>query len=238
MAGGMEKVTIKWGFSLVIALANQAGLRLSPRQMFLTPTVGGLAAAAGKALPIRAEQGIVVGSVPLTPIQRWFFDRWEPHMARWNQSNLLSVTEPLDADTLRSTLQALMEHHDALRLRFRKSESGWEQKCEDLTDTVPFEWEDFSDLADDECSRTIEERASHWQGSLDVTDGPLVRVVCFHLGHDRPDRLLFVAHHLVVDAVSWPVLLEDFQSVYGQLAAGATNEGSTCGTVRGTSLEK
>ncbi|MFO7586810.1 MAG: amino acid adenylation domain-containing protein [Gemmatimonadota bacterium] len=205
----------------VIARASQAGLKLSPRQMFLTPTVAGLAAAAGSSShAIDAEQGPVEGTAPLTPVQQRFFSEWDPGRGHWNQSNLLVVDEPLAPTRVRAALESLLAHHDALRLRFRESPEGWVQSFEGPGGPVPFEWEDLS-MLDDEASRAeIERRCDIWQGSLDLAEGPVVRVVCFHLGRGRRDRLLFVAHHLVVDAVSWPILLEDFLSAYGQASDG------------------
>ena len=78
----------------VVARANQAGLRLTPRQLFQHQTVAGLAAVAGSAPVVEAEQGIVSGPVPLTPIQRWFFERDLPDPQHWNQALLLEVRLP------------------------------------------------------------------------------------------------------------------------------------------------
>jgi non-ribosomal peptide synthase protein (TIGR01720 family) len=47
-----------------------------------------------------------------------------------------------------------------------------------------------------------------------MEQGPLFKAVLFHLGPPRRARLLFIAHHLVVDGVSWRILLEDVQRAY------------------------
>ncbi len=65
----------------------------------------------------------------------------------------------------------------------------------------------------------LEAVAHETQRSLHLTDGPLLRVVYVDRGTE-PGRLLLVAHHLVVDGVSWRVLVEDVQTAYRQLAAG------------------
>jgi amino acid adenylation domain-containing protein/non-ribosomal peptide synthase protein (TIGR01720 family) len=105
----------------VIARANQAGLTLTPRQLFEHPTIAGLAAVAGATQVIHAEQGLVAGEVPLTPIQRWFFEQEFAGQHHWNQSVLLEVRQPLDRAKLEAAIQQLLTHHDALRLRFEQN---------------------------------------------------------------------------------------------------------------------
>ena len=56
------------------------------------------------------------------------------------------------------------------------------------------------------------------QASLNLSEGPLLRVALFDLGAHTSGRLLIVIHHLVVDAVSWRMLLEDLDAVYQQLS--------------------
>ncbi|MBV6334148.1 hypothetical protein KUT65_42045, partial [Pseudomonas aeruginosa] len=58
------------------------------------------------------------------------------------------------------------------------------------------------------------------QRSLDLEQGPLLRAVLVD-GPAGEQRLLLAIHHLVVDGVSWRVLLEDLQQVYRQLDEGA-----------------
>src|SRR5690606_10129439 len=200
----------------VIARANQAGLRLSPRQLFQHPTVAGLASVAGRGPAVQAEQGLVEGPVPLTPIQRWFFEQEIPNRHHWNQSLLLEVTEPLDPVLIRRTVAALVQHHDALRLRFRQGPVGWEQVNAGVEGETPFVYYDLARHDDDEMRAFIEIKSAELQESLDIEEGPLLRVAYFDAGPERSGRLLFVVHHLAVDGVSWRVLLEDFQTAYEQ----------------------
>jgi len=211
----------------VIARANQAGLRLTPRQIFEHPTVAGLAAVADTGRAIQAEQGIVEGPVPLTPIQRWFFAQDLPNPHHWNQDILLEVRQPLDPVLLAAAVEHLLEHHDALRLRFERiSESasqrgdGWRQVNAGMDGDVPFICVDLSGLPETEQGPAIEAHATALQSSLNLESGPLLRVAYFDLGAERPGRLLMVVHHLAIDGVSWRILLEDFQAAYQQLSQG------------------
>ena len=204
----------------IVSKAKQAGLQLSPRHLFLHQTVAELAAAAQTGDGVSAEQEPVIGHVNLTPVQHWFFERDYPVRHHFNQSLLLEVREDFDPSLAKRVLQEWIAHHDALRLRFVQEPTGWRQFNAAPDDTVPFEWVDLSALIEDEQIAAIETHAAQVQASLNLSEGPLVRVVFFHLGAGHPVRLLIVFHHLVVDGVSWRVLLEDLQTVWEQLRRG------------------
>jgi non-ribosomal peptide synthase protein (TIGR01720 family) len=120
---------------------------------------------------------------------------------------------------LRRAAGSLLAHHDALRLRFTRTAAGWEARTVPTTDEVPFERRDLSAVARAERRRAIEEGAAAAQRSLNITDGPVWRVLLFDCGEEAA-RLLVVAHHLVVDAVSWRILLQDLETAYEQLSRG------------------
>jgi amino acid adenylation domain-containing protein/non-ribosomal peptide synthase protein (TIGR01720 family) len=204
----------------VIARTNQAGLRLTPRQLFQFPTVAGLAAVAGRGPAIQADQGLVTGPVPLSPIQHWFFAQSYPEPHHWNQTVLFSTNQPLDQAILSGAVARLLEHHDALRLRFTRDESGWRQVNVGL-EAAPVIWIDLSAVPEAEQRAAIEARSAELQASLDLMAGPIMRVAYFDLGPACAGRLLFVVHHLAVDGVSWRILMEDLQVAYQQLAAAA-----------------
>jgi amino acid adenylation domain-containing protein/non-ribosomal peptide synthase protein (TIGR01720 family) len=203
----------------VTARASQAGIRITPRQMFQHQTVAALAAAATFAPAAEDEQGPVEGPVPLTPIQRWFFAQDLPDPHHFNQVMLLEPREPLDAGVVEEAVARLLEHHDALRLRFERRDGGWRQWNAPPDSAVPFQTVDLSGLPDAERGAALEAAAAERQASLDLAAGPLVRAVLFQLGEGR-QRLLVVAHHLVVDGVSWRVLVEDLETACRQLARG------------------
>jgi non-ribosomal peptide synthase protein (TIGR01720 family) len=216
----------------VIARANQAGMHLTARQIFEHPTVAELAMVAGRGVAIQAEQGPVQGPVPLTPIQRWFFDLALPEPHYWNQALLFQVKQRVEPKWLEKAVQALVEHHDALRLRFTPpgemgtgdsasaSNGSWAQYGVESEAAQVFGCVDLSELSADEHRAAIEMHVSALQGSLDLVQGPLLRVVYFDLGPAEWGRLLFCIHHLAVDAVSWQALLQDLQLAYQQISRG------------------
>jgi non-ribosomal peptide synthase protein (TIGR01720 family) len=202
----------------VIARAKQVGLLLSPRQIFQHQTVAELAAVAGRetVVALEAEQGAVTGEAALTPVQCAFFELPLVNPHHWNQSVLLEAKEPVVESALETAVAALIAHHDALRLRFVRTSDGWRQSHAPIPSGPFVHRVSWTALSDSESQAVFEARATQWQGSLSISDGPLLRVVWFEMGKRSPDRLLLVVHHLVVDGVSWRILLEDLQVVYRQ----------------------
>jgi amino acid adenylation domain-containing protein/non-ribosomal peptide synthase protein (TIGR01720 family) len=206
----------------IIARANQVGIRLTPKQMFQHQTVAALAAVADTTQAIQVDQSLVVGELPLTPIQHWFFEQNLPEPQHFNQARLLEVRRPLDAALLEQVLQHLLMHHDALRLRFIREENGWQQINAGAVALSVLVQIDLTALPSRAQGRVIESVAARAQASLDLANGPLLRVVLFMCGAAMPSRILLTIHHLAVDGVSWQILLEDIQTAYDQLRRGAT----------------
>ena len=198
-----------------IALANSYGLKLSPKLLFKHQMIAELAGIAETSTH-QAEQGLVTGSVPLTPIQQWFFEQNLTDAHHWNQSILLEVREKLNPTLLEQAIEKLLEHHDALRLRFEKTETKWQQNIASLGQTIPFTDYDLSEIFN--IDTEIEKIANQLQTSFNLSVEPLIRIAFFNLGENRTDRLLIIIHHLIIDGVSWRILLEDLQNAYHQLS--------------------
>lgn len=204
----------------IISRANQAGLQLTTKQLFLHPTIAELASVAAADFTIHAQQGEVTGPVPLTPIQHWFFESEPADPHHYNQSVLLRVPEGVRPQVLRRVVETLFSHHDALRLRFTRHESGWRQFNAAVGGPERFGEMDLSLIPEADWGKAIVAEATRLQASLDLTEGPLCRVALFHAGPSRPGRLLFIVHHLAIDGVSWRILLEDLQTGFEQLSRG------------------
>ena len=207
----------------VITRAREAGLGLQPRQMFERQTIAELAEVVGsESEQVEAEQGVVNGEVELTPIQSAFFEWGLVKPEHYNQSVLLEVGRGVDMEVLEEVMMGLLDQHDALRMRYEEREGeGWRQWCEaEVLETV-YERKDLSWIEDEAEQRAALERdAGEAQGSLDIKTGRVVKVVEYELGEERGKRLLLTVHHLVMDGVSWRILLEDLERGYGQRQAG------------------
>jgi non-ribosomal peptide synthase protein (TIGR01720 family) len=205
----------------VVSLAARRGVALTPRQLLTHPTVAQLADAPTPAA-IHAE--VDDGDTPLTPPQRWFFEVIAPAMANpshFNHPYYLELNEPIPPADLRDALRQLPDHHDALRLRFTPdATNGWHQHHARDAEP-PFDSHDLTGLDRPAQDARMVELASAAQAALDITAGPTVRALHFALG-DRPDRLLIVNHHLVVDAVSRGTLLADLETLLNKPIPTAT----------------
>jgi len=208
----------------MIARFKRAGYQLSPLQLFQNQTIAELAVALGSAQPVQTEQGVVTGPVPLTPSQRWFFEQNLPEPRHFNQAMLFDVRPGIDPILLETAVRKLLEHHDALRLRFERTESGWTQINAGTDETVPFARIDLSRTPVSEQESAIRTKAAELQASLDLSSGPLVRFALFDPGPEQGGRLLIVAHYLVIDSVSWWILLSDLDTAYRQLAQNGAGQ--------------
>ncbi len=202
-----------------VSRARQAGLILTPQQLFEQQTVAGLARLAGGSMT-QAEQGSVSGEAPLTPIQHWFFDQSFLNPHHWNQALLLEAKEPLSLAHLEAAIANLPRHHDALRLRFMSEGDRWWQVNEAQLPPSALRRVDLACATAADQHTLMEQTTASLQAELDISRGPLLRAALFESGAEQPARLLMVIHHLVVDGISWRVLLEDLQTRYRQLVAG------------------
>ncbi|TBV09274.1 non-ribosomal peptide synthase/polyketide synthase [Phytopseudomonas dryadis] len=194
----------------LVSRARQAGIHFSAKDLFQHQSVRSLAAAARLSERLSVDQGAVTGASALTPIQHWFFAQALPSAEHWNQSLLLQAAQPLQPALLEQALQALVSQHDALRLRFSETAKGrWQAEYRADEARQELLWVRQAENAEQRLA--LFEQA---QRSLDLQQGPLLRAL---LVPGTPDRLLLAIHHLVVDGVSWRVLLEDLHSLYRQL---------------------
>jgi non-ribosomal peptide synthase protein (TIGR01720 family) len=192
----------------VVARASAAGLRITTRQALEHQTIAELAAVASVATASVDHAPDGQGDVPLTPIQQWFFEQSPPEPNHFNQAVLLEVDRHLETSVLEEVADALARAHDVLRYRYVRGNDGWKQIAESVG-AIAVRRVDLSSVPADRWSHAIEEAADHAQRGIDITNGPLMSVTFMDGGRTRAARLLLVAHHLIVDAVSWRVLLED-----------------------------
>ncbi|HVK99256.1 MAG TPA: amino acid adenylation domain-containing protein, partial [Dongiaceae bacterium] len=211
----------------IISRAKRAGLHLTAKQIFDHQTIAELSEAAMELQDIiLAEQGLVEGEAPLTPVQQWFFEQSIADAHHFNQSLMLKLDRSVTTDLLRSAWESVLWQHDALRMRYQRLESGrWLQTfrpsehAETLLGEV-FEVVNLSGLPVALRGEQITQLAGQVQAELSLARGPLIRVLYFDMGRDQAARMLVVIHHLVVDVFSWRLLLEDLQTALQQLMKG------------------
>ncbi|HEX2058862.1 MAG TPA: amino acid adenylation domain-containing protein, partial [Actinomycetota bacterium] len=206
----------------IVARAAAHGLTIVPKHLFEAQTVADLArlaAAPPPATPAR-DSHRVTGAIPLTPIQRWFFeqDLAEPH--HFNQAMLFELRPPADAGALERALRAVVDHHDVLRTRWFRDASGWRAVVSPEEDGELLWTVDLSGRDPAAAMLEMETAAARLQSSFDLERGPLVRAALFDFGPLQPPQALVSIHHLVVDAISWGPLVHDLSTAYGELLRG------------------
>lgn len=197
----------------VVSRALQAGIKLSVKQIFEHQTIAALAAHAVADQQTQISQSPVTGEQLLLPIQRAFFSD-ETDVNHHNQAMLYRAPVDLNTAELQVMVAALYARHDVLRLRFYKQGDHWQASyvpytpsmAADSVASIQLSGSGFGPLA---------EQAETIHTALSIKDGPLFKaVICRDA--EQQVRLLLVAHHLVVDGVSWRILKGDLEQLYHQ----------------------
>ncbi len=223
--GGDSIVSIQ-----LVSAARKEGVLLTARDVFRHRTVEAIAAVARTAQDPEAgtRPDIGTGPVPCTPVIAWQRARGGP-VDRFSQTMLLRVPPALGTARLARAVQTLLDHHDVLRLRLtREPEHGpWALdvapvgavRGEDCVDRVDIEGAVAAGNAD-AVGESVRAGTEQALSRLAPDDGNMVRAVWFDAGADRPGKLLLALHHLVVDGVSWRILLPDLEAAWEAAPSG------------------
>ncbi|WP_280409598.1 non-ribosomal peptide synthase/polyketide synthase [Nocardia brasiliensis] len=220
----------------VVSRARERGVQISPREVFEYRTAAGLAAVAaerGVGATVPAElPGGGVGWMPLLPVAR-FVRELGSGFDSFTQSLLLELPPGIDRAGLLATLGAVLDRHDVLRARLVDDErgAGLEVAPVGAVDVGSLLHRvDVADQDAEECAAVLRAQVESAVARLAPAAGVLVQFVWFDAGPARPGRLSIVAHHLVIDGVSWRILLPDLAAAWGQVATGAVPVLPTTGT--------
>ncbi|MGY3979141.1 amonabactin biosynthesis non-ribosomal peptide synthetase AmoG [Aeromonas mytilicola] len=191
---------------------RDAGLHCSVKDVFEAKTVRRLCRQLGQqqAVSHRSEQGSLTGEFPLHPIQHWFFEQGFAKPGHWNQGVILRLPVGVDDEALRGWLNALRQHHDALRLAV--TPTGQRYLAELALPPLPTL--DAANLDEAE----LQARLTELQGDFDPASGHTLawarlRNLAIEGEADPVEGLFLAFHHLVIDAVSWRILAEDLARV-------------------------
>jgi amino acid adenylation domain-containing protein/non-ribosomal peptide synthase protein (TIGR01720 family) len=203
----------------VVSRARRAGLALTSREVFLRQNIADLATSVEGVSGVAEEapQHVVSGPVGPTPIREWFFAHHTTAPHHFAMSMVFELVDDVDVPALRAAVAALLEHHDGLRSTFTRSPGTgeWTASVAPALDVDAVVTDHGAD------ADAWHERVAAAQAGMDLAAGPLVRVLVCDRGPALPALLAVVAHHLLVDGVSWRVLLEDLESAYTQCRTGS-----------------
>ncbi|MEO8666272.1 MAG: amino acid adenylation domain-containing protein, partial [Ignavibacteria bacterium] len=206
----------------IIFKANRAGLKISPKQIFQYQTISELSSVIEKDFVSEAEQGLVTGEVPLTPVQHWFFEMNLPGQDHFNHSVMLNVPKGLNEKFLETAVEKIISHHDALRTKFTKDNLDVKQFIGGENTVTSFSTVDLSGTDQSKISDAIRNNIIELQKSINLGNGETIKVRLYKTLSGNDDKLLIIVHHLVIDGISWRILMEDLYTAYDQLSKNNT----------------
>ena len=201
----------------VAARMDDAGYKAKIRDVFESQTISELARLL-KEINQAADESLVTGIVPLTPIQETFFKTQTTGLHHQNSSRamMLYFEKGFDEEAVNAVFQKIWEHHDVLRMTFKKENGEILQRNEGLDYPFSLQVYDYRNSA--RVSQMLQDKTNEFQATIDAEKGPLMKIGLFHL--DDGDRLLIVIHNLVMDNISGRILFEDIDLLYRQYKKG------------------
>jgi amino acid adenylation domain-containing protein/non-ribosomal peptide synthase protein (TIGR01720 family) len=205
----------------IVSRARSKGIDISSDHLFTHQTIEQIAQYSSSTIELMPYVE-PKGFMALLPIQQWFFSSncFDHH--HFNQFRLLTVPATFSLSFLKMAVAQFCKHHDALRLHFESNNERWTSHYVEFDPAVIDNIVVEKITPDQENHRLlfIEQFSQHIQSSLDINQGPLMRAVHFKSKTQTCSRLLLVVHHLVVDGVSWRILIEDLSALYQQWSTG------------------
>jgi amino acid adenylation domain-containing protein/non-ribosomal peptide synthase protein (TIGR01720 family) len=162
------------------------------------------------------DQNISTGSIKKTPIIEWFFNENFIDEHHYNQSVLLECNKALETYKVEAAVGKLMEHHDSLRINYNRDLDEVYYNNVNLKESTSVDFFNLSEYSRDEQYKKIKELGYNIKSSFNIENNTLFKVCIFDLG-ERGQTILFTAHHLIIDGVSWRILLEDFTTILKHL---------------------
>ncbi|WP_186648867.1 non-ribosomal peptide synthetase [Fluviispira vulneris] len=218
--GGDSIISIQ----IVGRMRSQLGLVVSVKDIFKYKCIELLSEhiknnSNSKDIEIKREEGILSGKVPLLPIQEWFFSQEFKVPEHWNHSFLIK-TPLLDIEKLKNSICKLIEHHDAFRLGYTFENKTWKQSYLANISLPEIKYLDIGLLKEKEGTEIYNQKLieifTSWQSNFSLEKGFLFSFGYIEGFQDKTARIFVSMHHLIVDAVSWRIIVEDLQSIYAQ----------------------
>ncbi|SHJ87072.1 non-ribosomal peptide synthase domain TIGR01720/amino acid adenylation domain-containing protein [Clostridium cavendishii DSM 21758] len=168
---------------------------------------------------VNISQDESYGEIENTPIIEWFFNQKFENENLYNQYVLLEYNKCLDIKKVIIAVNNLVKHHDGLRINYNRKTKKLYYNDKHLNVIEAFRYIDLKEVYYDEEFKNVEYLIDKANVSFDIEDSLLFNVIMFDL-EDKKQALLFIAHHLVVDGVSWRVILNDFVTILNNLEKG------------------
>lgn len=245
--GGDSIISIQ----LVSRLRQRLGVSVQVKDIFMDHTIQKLSTRILKLKSLDSSDSLQQlkteehpeGEVALLPIQSWFFQNHFKKPTHWNQSFLIN-TPNLDLNCLKKALDKLVQYHDAFRLRYKIANINETSQVnvQYYDNNALFEGLkilDVKTLKDQEGTLKfyvkLNEVLTLWQNNFNLEKGPTYSIGYIYGFASGKSQIHFAIHHLMIDAVSWRILLEDLQTIYykGELRPKGSSYRQWVETLRG-----
>ena len=204
----------------LVSRAKTKGLNFGVRELLESPTIATLSSRVNQQTARIMPQEAVTGQLSLLPIQKQFFELPLANPHHYNQAVLVSTAQGFNLSALEQIVEAVYLRHDALRLRFNAEDRVAEHLSFDsdmLTESISYY--DLSKLEPSLVDQKTQELCTQVQASMNFDKGPLLRAMFIDLGNGQ-GRLMLAIHHLVIDGVSWRILMTDIELAWRQFQKG------------------
>ncbi|WP_143323894.1 non-ribosomal peptide synthetase, partial [Clostridium sp. BL-8] len=202
----------------IVSRLHSYGIKLEIKDLMKYQTIEELSKHV-KYSNVKADQGVIEGEVYHSPIQKWFFDNEFAVENHFNQAFMFDKNDGIDEQILKKAFIEIMKHHDVLRMIYTKEDNKIKQvnrnieKVENMFTLNVYNLENAEDYKTE-----IEALTNKMQEGMDLENGILVKLGLFKTSEG--DHLLIAIHHMIIDGISWRILLEDLENAYGSVESG------------------
>lgn len=207
----------------LVSKAREKNIILKFNQIFQFPTIAELATVAklgSTDQKIQIKGSVDTDRFSLSPIQHWFFEQNLAEPNYFNQSIVLKTYTKIKVDLLEHAFMFLMKKHDALRLRFIQKEGTWLQYVVNFDTAVTQQTPlcHVISIKENESSEIVEKHCSNFHKKFDIQEGPTFKAIIFNHENQDAQSIVLMAHHLIIDGVSWRIIAQDLEDIYRCLA--------------------
>lgn len=222
----MDRVSIKHNFYhlggdsikaiQIASKINDKGCKLKVADILSNPIIEEMALYIEQRNGITVNQEPCEGSIPIAPIASWFFSHNFINPSYYNQSVLLELEQVIESNKLEIIFNELIKHHDSLRINYNSKTGELYYNHDHLDKHYSIQEHNLSELSDIDRKERMTLVAEDMKSSFNIEEDILIKACIFNLGPEEK-RMLITAHHLVIDGVSWRIILDDINMLFKQI---------------------
>ncbi|MBT2261831.1 MULTISPECIES: non-ribosomal peptide synthetase [Bacillus] len=193
-----------------IAKLKDKGLYLKTKDLFTYPIFREMAQVVQQEPVLHISQEQAVGDVKSIPIIEWFWSQRLKDKHFWHQSIIVHSKKKMDERIVQSALKELVIHHDGLRLKVHEATNTL--YYDENIQNIPLTIHDFTALSEENVGEALQEVGCQIKQRTHLYQGPLIQAALCQTASQS--HLIFTAHHLLVDGMSWQILVEDLIQLF------------------------